>query len=588
MGRIESLEARRLLATFTITNIADGGNGSLRDVIARANANPGRDTINVISAIQQVQLTLGPIEITDDLSFAPDRRLIIARAQNDWHFAINYDNYDVSFTNVAIENANNSAIRTDRFGKLDLSLCFMSLNYSPSNGGAISMAGGELNLEGVRFTSNVAAELGGAIYSEADVDMFYGSVGGNRASSGGGIYSTGSLTADHTTFGRNTATSDGGALFATGPVYMDGPLFEENVAGRYGGAVYAFGSSGDQTFELNGATLIDNSAGNSGGALLIDRYDSLHLANTRVSNNQIDGAGGGTGGGIAVGDVTRVALEQVELAENAAPGGLGGGIFVSESRQINLVQTTVAGNAARYGGGLYVYADPLESQLTIAQSTISANTAETQAGGMRLAHSGDSAISVTLANSILSGNAIAATGADLPDLQADGTTLTGLGRNVLGNQFAGEPVASDAIVTDAPGLQPLDFYGGFSRIMAPRLPVNGLPASVAYNAADESLAVSPGVDNRLGTADDEPLLFDQRRMPRSVYGGIDIGAAEAVLVGDANFDGTVNLADFVILRNNFGRPSTSLFVTGDFDGDGYVNLNDFVLLRNHFGEELDD
>ncbi|MEL7237337.1 MAG: S8 family serine peptidase, partial [Planctomycetota bacterium] len=57
-----------------------------------------------------------------------------------------------------------------------------------------------------------------------------------------------------------------------------------------------------------------------------------------------------------------------------------------------------------------------------------------------------------------------------------------------------------------------------------------------------------------------------------------------VLSGDANRDRTVNLADFLVLRQNFG--SGSLFSEGDFNYDGAVDLQDFLLLRGNFGTTL--
>jgi len=67
-GGFEPLEDRRLLATFSVTNLADGGLGSLRRALLDANANPGADdiafdvagTITLKSALPTVT---GPVSI---------------------------------------------------------------------------------------------------------------------------------------------------------------------------------------------------------------------------------------------------------------------------------------------------------------------------------------------------------------------------------------------------------------------------------------------------------------------------------------------------------------------------------------------
>jgi T5SS/PEP-CTERM-associated repeat protein len=52
--------------------------------------------------------------------------------------------------------------------------------------------------------------------------------------------------------------------------------------------------------------------------------------------------------------------------------------------------------------------------------------------------------------------------------------------------------------------------------------------------------------------------------------------------GDANLDGTVNLADFNRLASNFGQPG-KVWSQGDFNYDGTVNLSDFNKLASNFG-----
>ncbi len=60
-----------------------------------------------------------------------------------------------------------------------------------------------------------------------------------------------------------------------------------------------------------------------------------------------------------------------------------------------------------------------------------------------------------------------------------------------------------------------------------------------------------------------------------------------ILPGDANLDGVVNLADFGLLRANFGDDFAYL-TTGDFDGDRDVDLADFGVLRANFGGTVGD
>ena len=56
------------------------------------------------------------------------------------------------------------------------------------------------------------------------------------------------------------------------------------------------------------------------------------------------------------------------------------------------------------------------------------------------------------------------------------------------------------------------------------------------------------------------------------------------LEADGNYDGIVDLRDFVILRNGFGNGDE--FTEGDYNQDGVVDLQDFVVLRNNFGNSL--
>lgn len=52
--------------------------------------------------------------------------------------------------------------------------------------------------------------------------------------------------------------------------------------------------------------------------------------------------------------------------------------------------------------------------------------------------------------------------------------------------------------------------------------------------------------------------------------------------GDANIDGTVNIADFSILASHYGQASGAVWETGDFTYDNAVGIGDFSLLAANY------
>src|SRR5215468_10976245 len=66
---LEQLEDRLALTTYTVTTLADGVAGSLRDAITQANAHHGTDTIKFQPRLTGTMiLTGGELDITDDLT----------------------------------------------------------------------------------------------------------------------------------------------------------------------------------------------------------------------------------------------------------------------------------------------------------------------------------------------------------------------------------------------------------------------------------------------------------------------------------------------------------------------------------------
>src|SRR5262245_12819801 len=66
---IETLEDRTVPSTFTVLNVADSGDGSLRAAIQAAEANPGADVIQFASRVHgTITLTTGELDVRSDLT----------------------------------------------------------------------------------------------------------------------------------------------------------------------------------------------------------------------------------------------------------------------------------------------------------------------------------------------------------------------------------------------------------------------------------------------------------------------------------------------------------------------------------------
>ena len=61
-------------------------------------------------------------------------------------------------------------------------------------------------------------------------------------------------------------------------------------------------------------------------------------------------------------------------------------------------------------------------------------------------------------------------------------------------------------------------------------------------------------------------------------------------MGDYTGNGSVDSADFISLRNGFGKsciqPGSGYDVITDIDGSGHTDSNDFIAFRGNFGKSL--
>jgi hypothetical protein len=546
------LEDRQLPSTLTVTNLADGGDGSLRGQLAAAA--PG-DTIAFAPQLQGTialgsTLTLDrDVTVAGNLDAAGSPLVTLSRGGADestdllvgagvissvgglgfsgatWHAleiqgSVTLDHVTVSGNRIGYyaQGAYTQRFFGTVYNTGDLTVQDSTIGdnrvngragWTGPNGGAGIWSTGTLTVLRTRLVNNLS-EGGNGVLGSGPLGGYGGGIcnyggtatvtactlTGNQAAEGGGLYSgsltsTGTLTVSGCTVSGNRAVADGGGLSVTG------------------------------TAQVTVCTITNNTAVGDGGGMVCSR-GTLTLSGSTLAGNQAGGGDtSGEGGGLWVRFLTTapVSITNCTIANNSAVGyvyqgqlhpGVGGGLYVVSLTGLNPVLTvvgsTVAGNwTDGTGGGFYVPSGPLSSVLavTVVGSTVAGNRAGGAGGGLWVSATRTSAI---LTSTLVAGNTAATAGPDVSgpvratsayDLIGDGSGASGLTDGVNGNQVGSASAPID------PLLGPLQNNGGPTQTMAL------LAGSLALNAGDPT---------ELGVA-------DQRGVVRS--GGVNIGAYQA-------------------------------------------------------------
>jgi len=242
--------------SYSVTNTADSGGGSLRAAVVEANGHAGEDEVQ-IEISGTITLASELPHIQEDLSIlgpGPDN-LTVRRAALAAPFRILefLPGADGSLTGLTVSGG------------------------IAGRGGGISGEGGSLTLTRVAVVGNEATEAfvgsavpdGGGIYSLGPLTLSESTVSGNRAiateglletkARGGGIFAGGALTIDRSTISGNSALAEGG----TAPEAAGGGILASSFAqltsvtlnGNLASATQAFGSN----LHIQGSGLVRNS-----------------------------------------------------------------------------------------------------------------------------------------------------------------------------------------------------------------------------------------------------------------------------------------------------------------------------------------
>ena len=175
----------------------------------------------------------------------------------------------------------------------------------------------------------------------------------------------------------------GGGVYAHGTFKMTGGEISANEATASGGGIHC-GSDG--TLDMTGGTVIGNSAVDCGG-IFNSGSKKLTLKNVRIVENIATKQGGG---GFNNNDGGSATLTDCVIRGNRAAGN-GGGLWNQKDASLTLNNCTIEGNTANeYGGGVYT-----KGKLTLSGGSLTGNTVTSMGGGIYVTGDKNAAVNVS-------------------------------------------------------------------------------------------------------------------------------------------------------------------------------------------------
>jgi hypothetical protein len=345
-------------AFLIVTNLADSGPGTLRQVIA--NTEPG-DTIT-FATNGTMTLTSGSLLITNNLNIAGPGPASLAVDGNLAYRVFNVGaGVTSSISGLTIQNGRlQNGGGLGNFGTMVLSNCVITgnaANGASGFGGAIhNGTSGALTLFACTVSNNRAGDgaagpdgTAGAFGHPNGTDGSPGGTGGN----GGGIYNEGVLGITACTINNNTVGS-GGSGGNGGAAYDPTGYAGNGASGGTGGAGGGVFNAPAATLGMTNCTLWGNSTGNGGsGGNSGTTAIGVHAGNGGNGGNSGDGGGiynASSGGGQVVlactvtANATGVPAPGGSGASNGNPGNPGRGGGIKNDGSLALDNTIVAPN----------------------------------------------------------------------------------------------------------------------------------------------------------------------------------------------------------------------------------------------------
>jgi len=385
-----------IAVTFTVTNLNDSGDGSLRAAIIASNTSAGVDDeiVFMVGLTGAIPTDAGAdnvfseeMAITEDVTITgPGANAITIDAQMvDRIFNID-DGSDpdivVSISGLRLINGLADSGGIGNLGgaiynaeELSIDSCVFEKNSANSFGGAIFNDGTITEITNCTFTENSADDRdGGAIFNNnvglitkiADSNFT-----GNSAKEWGGAISNFKTITEITNsnFTENSAGVDGGAIDNRSIITeITDSNFTENSAEDDGGAIH---NNGDTITKITNSTFTGNSTERDGGAIFGGADFRGSPTIIEITNCTFSGNSAHDDGGAIYNQTGTITITNCTFTGNSA--GDDGGAIYNQTGNTNISFTTIANNEADEGGGIF----STEATTNIRNSIVAFNTAAT-------------------------------------------------------------------------------------------------------------------------------------------------------------------------------------------------------------------
>ncbi len=474
---IVALTVSARAATYTVTNTADSGVGSLRAMVTTINAAPpgSNDTINFVIPTSDAGCTSGVCTITLSSEIAI--------------FNNNGGTHTVTIAGTGADKLILSGNNTNRIFNIN---------------------SGNVTLDGIKVTGGKSI-LGGAI-----------------------LFSGSSLTISNSVFTNNTAVGgsgngrNGGAVYCSGRCDINNSMFSGNsVPAGFAGALFFSGSPGVTLNSISNTVITGNTASEGGG--IYQNYGSNTISNSIISNNTA-----AYGGAIEYNSAGSEYISNSTLTGNTTTSN--GGAIYNFFSSVYLTDVTISNNSSSNGSGGAMYID--RGNFYFTNSTVSNNSSKYDGGGI-YAYTANVYASKML-NTIVSGNTATASTMATPYAQDYFGPFQSLGYNILGDgtgatitgTTTGNQVGTTALPINAK-LSPLAYHGGFGLTRALLV---GSPAIDAGTTTGDVNNVVPALDqrgaSRIGATDIGAFEFNNTNFVAALPNGVTLLVYGSQLVPD--------------------------------------------------------